>query len=648
MSHHYLGESKKSMIWLHLAVFSPVAAWAGCTATNDDPSTPADNGTDETDNSDESVEDTATSGSDAETSGTSSNSDDETNGSTDASDDPADSSDASDDSTLSDDSSNDESSETSSESGEPRLLFTKIDPAETVLELDLGESAAQKFIVTGHYSDGSTLDLSADVDWSHSNANVGTLTGQNLEIAGFSARFIGNTVITTEIDGIRSQAQMTVAAYRRSGPQTDFFFVLPFEDPNGVSEKPLTFGTGVKSMDVFVSMDTTGSMTGPIVNLQKTLSDTVIPEIKKTVPDTQFGIGGFDDFPVSPFGDPNCGGKTDQPFTLVQEITDVVADAQSAVATLTPVGCGADLAESNIEALYQIATGEGLTGPASTSVPSNASGIGGVGFRDGSMPVVVTITDALSQDPGGKLCTGEASYGANASVKAVAHTRAQALDALNAICARVVTVAVGTDDDTCSAYSDGLDFAAKTGTSIPPEAWNLAAGGRPTGCAADQCCTGLDGAGEPKAADGMCPLVYRADPDGTGVGAGMTDAVSLVASYSPFDVTSALQGEVTDVDGSIMLPAGKTTADFVAAVQPISHGTVPLPGVTPPVITATGFEHVIPNTDLTFNVKAYNDFMPAAIRPQLFEATIHILADGCTGLDERTVLILVPPAPPPG
>ena len=64
-----------------------------------------------------------------------------------------------------------------------------------------------------------------------------------------------------------------------------------------------------------------------------------------------------------------------------------------------PIGCGQDWPEAGIEGLYQVATGAGLTGPAPTSVPANTTGVGGVGYRAGTMPVVVTVTDAMMHGP---------------------------------------------------------------------------------------------------------------------------------------------------------------------------------------------------------------------------------------------------------
>ena len=77
---------------------------------------------------------------------------------------------------------------------------------------------------------------------------------------------------------------------------------------------------------------------------------------------------------------------------------------------------------------------------------------------------------------------------------------------------------------------------------------------------------------------------------------------------------------------------------------------MPVPGVADPVLTATTFEGVVPDTDVTFAVEAFNDFVPQSSDPRLFVATIRVLADDCGELDQRDVFILVPPAelPPPG
>lgn len=538
--------------------------------------------------------------------------------------------------------------------GEPGALqLLRLEPANAVLEIDLDAPGSVPYTVLGIFEDGSEVDVTADVEsFTVSNPEVGAMNGATLEVPPFADSFFASTLITATIGDIEGQAQLTVAAYRQSGPQQDFFFVLPFADADGPQEKPLEFSTDIKALDVFFNMDTTGSMGGPIVNLQTSLTSSVIPGIEAQIPDTFFGAGVFEDFPIEPFGNETCDffgpNDADQPFVLFTEMTDVSADVQAAVNAMTlpggaPVGCGNNTPEAHFESLYQIATGEGIMGPGVTNVAPNASGIGGVGFREGSLPVVVSITDAISnEDDATNTCLGGEGYANNAMVAAVAHSGEEAIAALQDICARVVTVVASDFSPTCGPLSDGEVLAAETGAVIPPEAWDLAAGGRPDNCPADQCCTGIDGAGVPADGAGLCPLVYRVNFDGSGLGAGLLDGVQNLAAYAAFDVTTQVTGVTEDSEG-LPLPPGTSTADFILSVTPLEAGPVPLPGAPDPMITEDAFLDVIPNTPVTFTVEAFNSFLPQGPQPRLFTAEITVLADGCSDLDTRQVFILVPP-----
>lgn len=518
------------------------------------------------------------------------------------------------------------------------IAFLEVIPVESLIELDLGAPTTIEFVVEANYNNGSTADVTAEAEWVVTNEAVGAMNGSTFEVPGFADPFFESTIITAAVDGSVGKAQVTVAAYDLAN---DFFFILPFNDEDGPQDKPLTFSTEVKSLDVFINMDVTGSMSEEINNLRAALSGDIIPAITAQVPDTQFGAGSFADFPIAPYG----SAGTDQPFTLLQPITADVTDVQVAVGTYVAAG-GNDGPESNIEALYQIATGEGLAAPAPTTVAPNMVGIGGVGFREGSFPLVVSITDALSHDPmGNAACDFGGPELYSGDVAANAHNQTQAMDALNAICGRVIQIAVG-GTGTCSAYDDGIQFAEATGAMVPPEAWDVA--GRPAGCAVGQCCTGLFGAGVAPGATGLCPMTYQANANGTGVDSSFSSAVSLLAAYGQFDVTSMVTGVEADVDGEA-LPAGTTTADFIQSVAPFDHGPVPLPGVADPVLTPTTFEGVVPDTDVIFTVTAFNDFVEQGTSPRLFTANIQVLADSCGELDDRDVFILVPPEelPPP-
>ncbi len=543
--------------------------------------------------------------------------------------------------------------------GQPHTLAQlTVTPTNPIVELDLGATASQDFTVVGTYLDGLSEDLTAQATWDVANPAVGAMTGATLAIPAFAAAGAQVSLLTAHVGAVTGPAQVTVVAYRRTGASQDFFFTLPFQDPAGAQDKPLEFSTKIPSLDVFFLMDTTGSMAGEISNLQTALTSTVVPGIKAAVADSQFGVGALEDFPVSGYGSPagsDCGrggdAAPDQPLKLRTAITGDIATVQAGVNSLSngpgaPIGCGQDWPEAGFESIYQAATGEGLSAPAPTSVPANHTGIGGVGFRAGTMPIVVGISDANSHGVGETaVCTSSGDSAGYPAIESFAHSRAQTKTALGNICARFVGIAAVQPSLTpdCSPESYMIDLAGSSGARVPPNAWDV--GARPAGCGAGQCCTGVGGAGQAPDGAGLCPLVFVVAPAGTGVGSNIATGISLLARFATFDVPTAKQGQGTDVVGN-PLPAGRTTADFLKMITPTS-ATVPAapPVIAPPTFDATTFHGVTPGTTVRFAVNAFNDFVPQTADAQIFVATIQVLADGCTPLDARTVLILVPPTP---
>jgi hypothetical protein len=256
------------------------------------------------------------------------------------------------------------------------------------------------------------------------------------------------------------------------------------------------------------------------------------------------------------------------------------------------------------------------------------------------MPVVVTITDAPTHGPGEPPAgpCGPTAYAA--PVLGIAHSRAQTKTALTNICARSVGIAAIIDDN-CSGQGYLEDLAKTTGARVPPAAWDV--GTRPAGCGATQCCTDYNGAGRATDGDGLCPLVFRVMTDGTGVGANIVTGIQMLARFATFDVTSDRHGVTTDIHGN-PLPSPHTTADFIKAVTPQSFMLPPPPPNLPnPTFDTTAFHNVTPSTKVTFGLSAFNDFVMQTDQPQIFRATVRVLASGCTPLDQRDVLILVPP-----
>ncbi|MCP4873185.1 MAG: hypothetical protein GY898_31205 [Proteobacteria bacterium] len=174
--------------------------------------------------------------------------------------------------------------------------------------------------------------------------------------------------------------------------------------------------------DVMFVLDTTCSMSG-VLNTMTSNFSSVVSTI--TIPNLAFGVAEYDDFSYSDFGDSGYG---DLPFRMHQQITTNTSSVQGALAGLS-TRSGYDWTESGMEALFQTATGRGYdqdcdnnmdsttdvppfiavaSGPDQDAFAGNVSGIynaglpgdiGGVGFREGSVPIVVYATDAPLRDP---------------------------------------------------------------------------------------------------------------------------------------------------------------------------------------------------------------------------------------------------------
>ena len=149
-----------------------------------------------------------------------------------------------------------------------------VSPTNPIVQLDLNVPGAQAFTAMGVYADGTTDDVTTQVTWSIANTAVGTMTGATLIIPSFSDVTAVVSTISASVGSVTGKAQITVVAYRQTGEQQDFFFVLPYEDGSGSQSKPLDFSTAIASEDVFFLMDTTGSMQNEINNLQTSLTTT--------------------------------------------------------------------------------------------------------------------------------------------------------------------------------------------------------------------------------------------------------------------------------------------------------------------------------------------------------------------------------------
>jgi len=537
-------------------------------------------------------------------------------------------------------------------SGRARLEVT---PDNDVLMVDRGQTASRAFVVKLVRADGSTSDVTGRVNLTSDNPQAGALAGATFTSASRATNDVAFTRIdaTLEEGGelLRARANLTVVWLRTSGDSQDFFFTLPHGGP--VQSNQLSFTTYIQSIDVFFAVDTTASMGGPIGNLRSSLRDTIIPAVKKAaVKEAWFGVGAVEDFPVEPYGVAGfMGAIDDQPFILISPMSGDVMAAQAALEKLllanflpdiiAPRGAGGDLPEAHLEALYQVATGEGIVVPGVASVPPHrGKGKGGVELREGAQPVIVHISDVPShtKDEADDRC------GTNYAgpVAQAAHTRAQAMAALEAVCAKVIGIATMWPANiykgpTCTPAVDMTRVAQATGALVPPEAWDLPA--RPGNCAAGRCCTGQGGAGEAPDQNGLCPLVFKNDTKGMGLGGQVTSGITQLARFGAFDLVTTTEGDP--------LGAGLTTAAFIRGVVPRDVVTPPPPPASRlPVIRDGKFTGVLPGAVVRFTIEAQNQVVMERPEPQVFHARIKIRAGGCADLDERDVIILVPPMRP--
>lgn len=216
-------------------------------------------------------------------------------------------------------------------------------------------------------------------------------------------------------DGVEVLAGTNPTDATSTIPSTDFYVVLPFEDPAITRE--LDFTARLGRGDIFFLVDTTGSMGLAIDNVRSSLSTTIIPAVSAAIADVVMGVGDFRDFPVDPYGSPG-----DWPFMARQPLTADVTAVQSALNALS-AGGGNDGPESDVEGLYRSVSGGSCAG----------GGFGEACFRTLSHPIIVIVTDnEMHNGPGG----------ANPYSGVSARTWTEMTAALNAQDVKVVGAAV--------------------------------------------------------------------------------------------------------------------------------------------------------------------------------------------------------------
>jgi hypothetical protein len=361
-------------------------------------------------------------------------------------------------------------------------------------------------------------------------------------------------------------------------------------DPDGGPlDLPLDTEVQVGRADVVFLIDITGSMDQEIDRIQSDLRDQISPGIQEAIPDSQIGVATLADFPEG-----SCGVEgEDSPFRLVLPVTDDLARVQSAVNSIATSN-GGDPPESQVEALFQTATGQGIGSYVAPSFGCPRGGFGYPCFREDALPVILLFTDdEFHNGPSGSNDYG--SFGA-CSPSPSPHTYRETRDALTDRGIRVMGLFSGTAP---SARNEMEQIARDTG-----------------------------------ALDSGRPLVFDIGRNGEGLSAGVVDSIRTLASVIQFDIDTLL----VDPDPR----DGVDPRDFVESVIPLR--AEPMDGVESIDVAAGVFRGVHTGTRVVFQLRLRNGVVAPGVGPQHFTLEIVFRGDGRTRITSRLIDIVVPGA----
>ncbi|MCU1282421.1 MAG: hypothetical protein JWM53_5967, partial [bacterium] len=443
----------------------------------------------------------------------------------------------------------------------------------------------------------------------------------------------------------------------------DFVFVVDYNMAPSPTTETLNLSTDVSQADVIFSIDTTASMSGAINNLKSSLS-TVAAAVQAKVKSVSMGVVDFKDF-----GD-NYVVKYEYRNTTVATAMGL-AGVQGALNGLLASG-GGDLPEAGWEALYSIAGGPAITvtfTPASWVSTFNLAAttpnpppagemqgtVGGAGFRTGSVPIVVGVSDAEWHDAPGTAASGEDGLNDYGTSENGVPTRATTIARAQSLNAHVMGIAGHGGGASGNAKARMLATAIATGAVVMPADFGPV-GTRPATCAITQCCTGDAGAGEAPQANGTCPLAFSFDDStGNGVSDAVTSGIVALANGLKFDI----HVEAKDVDpmtvDNFMLKLVPNLSGAGPAAMCISMVPSPLQdNFTGPKATAGGdgvldtFPGISGGQQICFDViPKMNTVVMNTNMPQMFRAQLQVkgVAGGATVNlgTPRDVFFLVPP-----
>ncbi len=377
----------------------------------------------------------------------------------------------------------------------------------------------------------------------------------------------------------------------------DFYFKVPYEAPPEPPRDTLTFAANIRRADVFFVIDTSVSMGPYIDNVRENLRERIVPGLLEAVEDVQFGVGQFDVAPEL------LGHPTGECVGVRSELsaTDDVAAVEDALAALT-ADCR-PVPEPYAQALWLWATGDTARWPGlpQRDCPEGTVGLGCA--REGALPVVALIGDErFSESYRGRCCGGVEAELDSPQIEEIAA-------AYREVAARMIVLG-----RTAERSPEEYDALARQTASIGPD-------------------------GE--------PLVFP-DASDANVGEAVVAAVQALAAGAALRVSARLVDDPGDeVDATVFVE--RLEANVAGGVADprdpnrVCVGDLPAEDADGDGVVDT-FSAVPAGTPVCFDIVArQNDTVEATDAPQLFRATVEVIGDGVTVLDERDVFFLVPP-----
>ena len=411
----------------------------------------------------------------------------------------------------------------------------------------------------------------------------------------------------TDGDGVSDLVE-TVAGTDPTNPNSnpqangDFVFVEPYMAPQSPLDDDLDFATKLQSVDMYVILDRSGSMSTEITAVKNNLSTVVLnlacaPAGSGTppncIPDLWAGAGtvGYNGSGVNAY----LHSVDIQPSP---NFTSLPITEPTTTNTQEPLTFSA----------FAALTGQGGTSFGMSSVPARATCVGSPAanagftpfgypcFRTGALPVVLLATDEFPLSAGDTFKVPDWD-----TIVKPAYQTAKAR--LVGIMGSTSTTALVT------LTSDLQKMATDTGA--------------------------ID------AANGNAPLVF--DGAGATAATAIQNGILALANGLPLDINALTTDDPTDTVNAVV--------SFVDHIETLQLGTA---------ACANGLNDIDTNAD-TFDdkylqvrtgtpvcwklVSKTNTTVPATTQPQLYRATVTVFGDGITQLDQRNVFFLVPPQP---